>query len=298
MIKYNYKTIPDLLLDEEWQIKAKSIETNFKNVRNQICNTFESLEKQFSSEKNFKINKFKKKTWYRNNKNNEYGGGVSSILKGNLFEKVGVNISTVSGQFPDDFKDKIKGAANDPRFFATGISVVAHMFSPFIPAAHFNSRFIVTKDAWFGGGCDLTPTYDEKKVKNLFHKSLKTFCDKYDKNYYKKFSKWCSEYFFLKHRNEERGIGGIFFDYLNAKSVKNFNFTVETGNFFCSFLRDMIKKNQYKVWNSKHREKLFYKRSRYVEFNLLYDKGTTFGLKTNGNVDAILMSMPPLASWS
>ena len=126
------------------------------------------------------------------------------------------------GQFPNDFKNKIKGAANDPRFFATGISVVAHMFSPFIPAAHFNSRFIVTKDAWFGGGCDLTPTYDEKKVKNLFHKSLKTFCDKYDKNYYKKFSKWCSEYFFLKHRNEERGIGGIFFDYLNAKSVKNF----------------------------------------------------------------------------
>ena len=219
-------------------------------------------------------------------------------MKGNLFEKVGVNISTVSGQFPNDFKDKIKGAANDPRFFATGISVVAHMFSPFIPAAHFNSRFIVTKDAWFGGGCDLTPTYNEKKVKNQFHKSLKSFCDKYDKNYYKKFSKWCSEYFFLKHRNEERGIGGIFFDYLNAKSVKNFNFTVETGNFFCSFLRDIIIKNQYKVWNSKHREKLFYKRGRYVEFNLLYDKGTTFGLKTNGEVDAILMSMPPVASWS
>ena len=298
MKKYNYKTIPDLLLNEEWQIKTNIIETNFKNVRDQICHTFETLEKQFCSKNNFKINKFKKKTWCRDNKNNEYGGGVSSILKGNLFEKVGVNISTVSGQFPNDFKDKIKGATNDPRFFATGISVVAHMYSPFIPAAHFNSRFIVTKDAWFGGGCDLTPTYDEKKVKNQFHQSLKIFCDKYDKSYYRKFSKWCSEYFFLKHRNEERGIGGIFFDYLDANNERNFDFTVETGNFFCSFFRDMIKKNQYKVWSSKHREKLFYKRSRYVEFNLLYDKGTTFGLKTNGNVDAILMSMPPLASWS
>ena len=219
-------------------------------------------------------------------------------MKGNLFEKVGVNISTVSGQFPNDFKDKIKGAVNDPRFFATGISVVAHMFSPFIPAAHFNSRFIITKDAWFGGGCDLTPTYNEKKVKNEFHRSLKKFCDTYDKTYYKKFSNWCSEYFFLKHRNEERGVGGIFFDYLDAKSINNFNFTLETGNFFCTFFKDIIKKNQSKTWSSKNREKLFKKRSRYAEFNLLYDKGTTFGLKTNGNVDAILMSMPPLASWS
>ena len=298
MKKYNYKTIPDLLLNKEWQIKSDSIENNFKNIRDQICNTFETLEKQFSSDRNLKINKFKKKIWHRDKKKNEYGGGVSSILKGNLFEKVGVNISTVSGVFPNDFKDKIKGAGDDPRFFATGISVVAHMFSPFIPAAHFNSRFIVTKDAWFGGGCDLTPTYDEKKVKNLFHKSLKNFCDNYDKNYYKKYSKWCSEYFFLKHRNEERGVGGIFFDYLDASNVNNFNFTTETGYFFCSFFEDIIKKRQFKTWNSKHREKLFNKRSRYVEFNLLYDKGTTFGLKTNGNIDAILMSMPPVASWT
>ncbi len=298
MKKYKFKTIPDLLLNKEWQIKTNSVEISFKNIRNQICNTFETLEKDFSSNRNLKINKFKKKTWYRNNKNNEYGGGVSSILKGNLFEKVGVNISTVSGQFPNDFKDKIKGASNDPRFFATGISVVAHMFSPFIPAAHFNSRFIITENAWFGGGCDLTPTYDEKKVKDQFHKSLKKFCDKYDKNFYKKYSKWCEEYFFLKHRNEERGIGGIFFDYLDAKSINNFNFTSETGYFFCSIFKNIIEENQHRVWNSKQREKLFNKRGRYVEFNLLYDKGTTFGLKTNGNIDAILMSMPPVASWS
>ena len=297
MKKYNYKTIPELLNSKEWQVKSASIESNFKNIRNKICNTFEKLEEQFCIEKNLKINKFEKKIWYRNKKKNEFGGGVSSILKGNLFEKVGVNISTVSGEFPEDFKAKIKGAIDDPRFFATGISVVAHMFSPFIPAAHFNSRFIVTKDAWFGGGCDLTPTYEEKKIKNQFHQSLKKFCDKYDKNYYKNFSKWCSEYFFLKHRNEERGIGGIFFDYLDAKSTDNYKFTLETGNFFCSFFKNIVKKIQNKNWNLKHREKLYKKRSKYVEFNLLYDKGTTFGLKTNGNVEAILMSMPPIASW-
>ena len=138
----------------------------------------------------------------------------------------------------------------------------------------------------------------KRKLTNQFHKSLKKFCGKYNKNYYKKFSQWCSEYFFLKHRNEERGIGGIFFDYLDAKSMNNFNFTMETGNFFCSFFSNIIKSNQNKTWNSKHREKLLKKRSRYAEFNLLYDKGTTFGLKTNGNVDAILMSMPPVASWN
>ena len=298
MKKYKYKTVPNLLLNEEWQVKVETIENGFENIRNQICNTFEALEKKFSLDKNLKVNKFKKKIWHRNNKNNEYGGGVSSILKGNLFEKIGVNISTVSGQFPNDFKDKIKGANNDPKYFATGISVVAHMFSPFIPAAHFNSRFIMTKDAWFGGGCDLTPTYYEKNIKYQFHKSLKEFCDKYDRNYYKKFSKWCSEYFFLKHRNEERGVGGIFFDYLDAKIINNFNFTMENGIFFCTFFADFIKKNQNKTWSQKNREKLFKKRSRYVEFNLLYDKGTTFGLRTNGNTDAILMSMPPIASWS
>ena len=298
MKKYNYKTIPKLLINKEWQTKTDIIIDNFKNIRNEMCKTFQELEKQFSAEKKLKINKFKKNIWYRDQHKNEYGGGESAVLKGNLFEKVGVNISTVSGKFQNDFKDKIKGASDDPRFFATGISVVAHMFSPFIPAAHFNSRFIVTKNAWFGGGCDLTPTYDKKKVKNQFHKSLKKFCDKYDKNYYEKYSKWCSEYFFLKHRNEERGIGGIFFDYLDAENVNNLNFTLETGNFFCSFFKDIIKRNKNKNWNSKHREKLFKKRSRYVEFNLLYDKGTTFGLKTNGNVDAILMSMPPVAFWN
>ena len=297
MKKYKFKILPDLLFENEWLLRAKKIENNFLGLRNQICNTFQSLENDFNLSGNHKKKVFTKKEWHRNTNKNEYGGGVSSILKGNLFEKVGVNISTVTGIFPDDFKNKIKGASIDPRYFATGISVVAHMFSPFIPAAHYNSRFIVTKDAWFGGGCDLTPTYAEKVIKNKFHRLLKKFCDQYDNSFYDKYSKLCSQYFFLKHRNEERGIGGIFFDYLDANSIKNYNFTIDTGSFFCSIFKDIINKYQYKTWNLQHRKKLYKKRSRYVEFNLLYDKGTTFGLKTNGNVDAILMSMPPTASW-
>ena len=250
----------------------------------------------FASDKN-DIPKFKRKYWKRNNKEG-YGGGVSSIMKGNLFEKVGVNISTVSGIFPEDFKNKIKGASEDPRYFATGISVVAHMFSPFIPAAHFNSRFIITKEAWFGGGCDLTPTFYENSLKKSFHQELKKFCDKYDKKLYKKYSKWCSEYFYLKHRKEERGIGGIFFDDLKNNWQKDFQFTSSTGVFFNEVFTRYILKYQTKKWHSVHRKKLYKKRSKYAEFNLLYDKGTLFGLKTNGNIDAILMSMPPLASWN
>ncbi len=298
MKKYSFNTSPELLLEDKWLKKANKIENAFTNIRNQLCKAFQKLEDEFNLKKETKTNKFKKIIWERDPNKNEFGGGVSSILKGNLFEKVGINISTVSGVFPEDFKHMIKGAKNDPRFFATGISVVAHMVSPFIPAAHFNSRFIMTKDAWFGGGCDLTPTYYQNNVKNQFHKSLKIFCDKYDKNIYSKYSKWCSEYFYLKHRREERGIGGIFFDYLDAKNDKNFDFTLESGDVFCKACCNFIKKYQRKPWKQKHREQLFKKRSKYVEFNLLYDKGTTFGLKTNGNVDAILMSMPPIAHWN
>ena len=298
MKNYNFDTLPSLFKDKKWLKRTIEVENAFLNIRHSLCKKFQKLENEFCTIKSLKPSNFKKKIWIRNKINNEYGGGTSMILKGRLFEKVGVNISTVSGVFPKDFKNKIKGASKDPRFFATGISVVAHMYSPFIPAAHYNSRFIVTKDAWFGGGCDLTPTFYQLAIEKKFHKMLKDFCDAHNKNYYKKFSKWCKEYFFLKHRNEERGIGGIFFDYLDNDWEKNFNFTCQTGEFFnksfCSFI------NQYrnKEWTNIHRKKLFDKRSKYAEFNLLYDKGTLFGLKTNGNIEAILMSMPPLASWS
>ncbi len=298
MKKYNFNTIPELLYHNKWLKKANEVENKLLNIRNQICQSFQKLEDEFSANRKLQTKKFKKKIWKRNKKINEFGGGVSSVLKGNLFEKVGVNISTVSGIFPNDYKRQIRGADDDPRFFATGISVVAHMRSPFIPAAHYNSRFIITKDAWFGGGCDLTPTFYENVIKKKFHTLLKDFCKQYDQNFYQNYSKWCSEYFFLKHRNEERGIGGIFYDYLDANIKKNLNFTMETGTFFLKTYYDFITKYQNKNWDLHHREKLFKKRSRYVEFNLLYDKGTTFGLKTNGNVDAILMSMPPIASWN
>ncbi len=298
MKKYNFETLPELLKDQDWFEKSILVQKCFTDLRNKICKEFSKIENNYSNEHNLKKYKFKRNYWNRDITKKEYGGGVSSILKGNLFEKVGVNISTVSGIFSDEFKNNIRGADEDPRYFATGISVVAHMKSPFIPAAHYNSRFIVTKEAWFGGGCDLTPIYNEKLVKKKFHSLLKDFCDHHNKNYYDKFSKWCSEYFYLKHRNEERGIGGIFYDHLNSNWKKDFKFTSETGLFFLNVFSHLIMKYKDKNWEKRHIDKMLIKRSRYVEFNLLYDKGTMFGLKTNGNVEAILMSMPPLACWN
>ncbi len=297
MKNYKFNTLPDLLKEKKWLYKANKAEKQFTLLRDKVCKHFQNLENAYNCKNDLPRYYFKKNRWSRNKNNNEFGGGLSSILKGNLFEKVGVNVSTVSGIFPNDYKKKIKGAHEDPRFFATGISIVAHMYSPFIPASHFNSRFIVTKEAWFGGGCDLTPTYNEDSIKKYFHNLLEKFCNKYDKSFYKKFSKLCSEYFYLSHRNEERGIGGIFFDYLDSNWDKDFNFTKDTGDFFLNTISEIIKKNYKKKWTPKQRNKLFEKRGRYVEFNLLYDKGTTFGLKTNGNTDAILMSLPPRVSW-
>ena len=298
MKKYNFNTLPTLMRNNEFLLKTNTVEKRFVNLRDQICKKFQALEHEYSKQNGFNKSVFKKNNWKRDIKNNEYGGGISSILKGNLFEKVGVNISTVSGIFPDSFKKNIKGASKDPRFFATGLSIVAHMHSPFIPAAHYNSRFIVTKEAWFGGGCDLTPTYNQEIIKKDFHSVLQKFCDRHNKSYYKKYSKQCADYFYLKHRNEERGIGGIFYDYLNNNWDKNFNFTSETGDIFLESFTKYINKYKNKSWTKQNRFKLLEKRSRYVEFNLLYDKGTMFGLKTNGNVEAILMSLPPLASWN
>ena len=261
---YKFSTLPTLMENNDFLVKTDIVEKKFLALRDKICKSFQDLENAYSKKNGLKKSKFKKNKWYRNKEKNEYGGGLSSILKGNLFEKVGVNISTVSGIFPDNYKKNIKGASKDPRFFATGISVVAHMNSPFIPAAHYNSRFIVTKEAWFGGGCDLTPTYNQQIVKKSFHKLLKKFCDQHNKSYYNKYSKICSDYFYLKHRKEERGIGGIFFDYLNNNWDKNFKFTSETGSFFLEAFLYYINKDKDKNWTQKHRIKLFEKRSRYV----------------------------------
>ena len=289
--------LPTLLRKDVWKKRAKLAESSFTRLKNNICKDFLKLENIYNEKKGFKKKSFKKKKWFKDNCK-DFGGGESSILAGNLFEKVGVNISSVAGVFPDDFKKNIKGASKDPRFFATGISVVSHMRSPIIPAAHFNSRFIVTKDNWFGGGCDLTPTLQVNKIRKKFHKNLQIICNQYDNSYYDNFSQECKKYFFLEHRNEERGVGGIFFDYLEKNWEKDFEFVKDSGTFFLNFYTKLISNDLFKPWTKAQRKKLLLKRGRYVEFNLLYDKGTTFGLKTGGNTEAILMSMPPKVLWS
>ena len=259
----------------------------FSHLQNQICKEFEFLEKGKK--------KFMKRDWHKKNKNE--GGGTSFILSdGDIFEKVGVNKSTVSGKFTKSFRSKILGADKNGKYWASGISVVAHMKNPKIPAIHFNTRFIVTTKEWFGGGMDVTPSYQDLNEKKLVHHMLKKVCVQNKKNY-TKYKKWCDEYFYLPHRNEPRGIGGIFFDYKKDNWEKDFSFVREVGVSFKNIVREIILKKNKKKWTKKDKEMQYEKRGRYVEFNLLYDRGTKFGLQTGGNVDAILMSLPPLAKW-
>ena len=218
------------------------------------------------------------------------------LSNGNIFEKVGVNKSTVAGKFTKNFRNKILGASKDGKYWATGISVVAHMKNPKIPAIHFNTRFIVTTKEWFGGGIDVTPCQKDLKEKKLVHKMLKKICIQNNKNY-KKYKKWCDEYFYLPHRNERRGIGGIFFDYKKDNYEKDFSFTRDVGLNFKEIFKEIIKIKNKKKWKKKDKDIQYLKRGRYVEFNLLYDRGTRFGLQTGGNVEGILMSLPPIAKW-
>lgn len=266
----------------------------FEDLKNKICKSYEQIEIDFAKERNLTPGKFTSKAWIREGG----GGGLMSVMHGNIFEKVGVNISTVHGVFSEEFRKHIPGAAEKPEFFATGISLVAHMCSPLVPAVHFNTRYIKTTKHWFGGGGDLTPMYPDDKETKIFHQAFKDACDKHDLSYYPKFKKACDEYFFLKHRNEPRGVGGIFYDYLNTGNFGNdFAFTKEIGlamhNVYPSIVRDKMNL----PWTKEQREHQLVKRGRYVEFNLLYDRGTTFGLATGGNVEAILMSLPPEVKW-
>jgi len=266
----------------------------FEELRNQICKSYEEIEIDFAKEHNLVAGKFIKKPWERDGG----GGGVMSIMRGNVFEKVGVNISTVHGIFSEEFRKQIPGAAENPEFFATGISLVAHMRSPLVPAVHFNTRYIETTKSWFGGGADLTPMYPDDKETRIFHQSFKEACDRYAPGYYPKFKKACDEYFFLKHRNEPRGIGGIFYDYLNTGSFNNdFAFTKDIGIAMRDIYPIIARSKMNLSWTHEQREHQLTKRGRYVEFNLLYDRGTTFGLATGGNVEAILMSLPPEVKW-
>ena len=218
------------------------------------------------------------------------------LSNGNIFEKVGINKSTVSGKFKKEFRSKILGASRDGNYWASGISIVAHMKNPKIPAIHFNTRFIVTTKEWFGGGMDVTPSHNDKKEKLLFHEKLKEVCIHNKKNY-NKYKKWCDKYFYLPHRNEARGIGGIFFDYETENWNKNFKFVRELGLAFIDISQMLIKRKMNLNWTKQDREKQLIKRGRYVEFNLLYDRGTKFGLNTGGNTESILMSLPPKAKW-
>ena len=273
----------------DFEIKKDLTSNWFKTLQDSICHSISELEKN-------KI-KFKSKTWKRN-QNKDEGGGEYRILKdGRIFDKVGVNFSKVYGKFPKHFQKQIPGADKNPNFWASGISVVMHMKNPLIPAMHFNTRYICTSLDWFGGGMDVTPSKKDENEKKEFHKILKKMCNRHNKKYYPKYKKWCDEYFYLPHRKEARGIGGIFFDYKMNNFEKDFKFVRDVGTTFELIFKKIIKKKFKKKWTLRDKEMQYIKRGRYTEFNLLYDRGTKFGLQTGGNVEGILMSLPPIAKW-
>jgi coproporphyrinogen III oxidase len=268
----------------------------FATLRDRICAAFEEIESDFagSDPSDGGPARFEHRPWQRPGG----GGGTIAIMKGRVFEKVGVNISTVHGEFSEEFRKDIPGAAEDPRFWASGISLVAHMCSPLVPAVHMNTRHIITAKAWFGGGADLTPIYPDRAATQDFHAALAAACATYDPLCHKRFKEWCDEYFYLKHRGEPRGAGGIFFDYLDGGDwERDFAFVQAVGLAFLEVFPRIVRPRMRLPWTAEQRQHQLVRRGRYVEFNLLYDRGTIFGLKTGGNAEAILMSLPPLAAW-
>jgi coproporphyrinogen III oxidase len=277
------------------EIKKKLSNDWFKSLQKKMVDQFQLIETELSKKNNKKTKYFIKREWKKNNK--KEGGGISYILNdGEIFDKVGINQSTVCGQFEKTYRSKILGAKKNGKYWASGISVVAHMKNPKIPALHFNTRFIVTAKAWFGGGMDATPSFNDKKEKNFIHQRLKKICKLNNKNY-NNYKKWCDNYFYLPHRKEPRGIGGIFFDYETNDWEKNFKFVKDLGLEFMNITNEIIVNKNKLNWKKKDKEKQLFKRGRYVEFNLLYDRGTKFGLNSGGNIESILMSLPPLAKW-
>ena len=288
----------------DWSEKTRQARGWFEDLRDRICAAFEAIEREAGSDAKFEYTPWNRETADQS----EGGGGVRGVMKGQVFEKVGVNVSTVSGDFAPGFAQTIHGADEaNPGFTATGISLVAHMANPHVPAVHMNTRFLTTSKAWFGGGADLNPPLPYEEDTAEFHAAFRAACMRHNPTYYDKFKKWADEYFFIPHRNVSRGVGGIFFDHLEcadleqdggAEFERHFAFTRDVGEAFLDVFPKIVRRRMGQPFDKADKAQQLEWRGRYAEFNLVYDRGTLFGLRTGGNIDAILMSLPPEATWS